>query len=256
MKSQFSQLRCTLPSMAKRSAKLSTKLQARKSRLLELLRELKTLRLCGPSDDPDEQTSVIESYRYLLINIKVSSTGLVSFETKKQLDELRPEAIESIYDVYSSKAYLDAVAIDIGDDVENVTEVPGGPHLISPDLIEALRATTPDGLDASRLAEYCREINSGFAQANLISCLLLMRAVLNHVPPVFGHTDFSQVVANAGRSLKDNFEYLDEGLRKIGDLYTHQHIRKKDHLPTSGQVEKFGPQFELLLQEVLTRIQS
>jgi hypothetical protein len=241
--------------MAKRSAKLSPKLQARKSRLLELLRDLKTLRLCGPSDDPDEQTSVIESYRYLLINIKVSSTGIVSFETKQQLDELKPEAIETIYDVYSSKAYLDAIATDVAHDVENVTEMPGGPHLISPDLIKALREVKPNAFDASRLAEYCREINSGFAHGNLISCLLLMRAVLNHVPPIFGHTDFSQVVANVGRSLKDNFEHLDEGLRKIGDLYTHQHMRKKDHLPTPGQVEKFGPQFELLLQEVLTRLQ-
>jgi hypothetical protein len=243
--------------MAKRGAKakLSPKLEARRSRLLELLHDLKTMRLCGPSDDPDEQTGVIESYRYFLINIKVLTTGLVSFETKQLLDELKPEKIESIYDVYSSNAYLDAIATDITHDLENVNEVPGGPHLISPDLIKALREATPNTFDVSRLAEYCREINSGFTHGNLISCLLLMRAVLNHVPPVFGQADFSQVVANVGRSLKDNFEHLDEGLRKIGDLYTHQHMRKKDHLPTPGQVEKFGPQFELLLQEVLTRLQ-
>lgn len=126
--------------------------------------------------------------------------------------------------------------------------------LISPQLIASLQEAKPNSFDASRLAEYCREINSAFTQGNLISCLLLMRAVLNHVPPVFGHTDFSQVVAQASRSLKDNFEHLDESLRKIADLYTHQHMRKKEHLPTPGQVEKFGPQFELLLQEVLTRL--
>jgi predicted transcriptional regulator with HTH domain len=244
--------------MAGRPAKtkLSPKLEARKGRLLQLLHDLKTLRLCGPSDDPDEQTSVIEFYRYLLINLKVGSAGLVSFQTKQQLDELKPEAIETIYDIYPSRAYLDAIATDIEHDLENITEVPSGPHLISPDLIKALREAKPNTFDASRLAEYCHEINSGFAHGNLISCLLLMRAVLNHVPPIFGHTDFSQVVANVGRSLKDNFEHLDEGLRKIGDLYTHQHMRKKDHLPTPGQVEKFGPQFELLLQEVLTRLQT
>jgi hypothetical protein len=159
--------------------------------------------------------------------------------------------------VYSSKAYLDAIASDIACDLENISEVPeqGPPrHLISPDLIKALRKAKPNSFDALRLAEYCREINSGFTHGNLISCLLLMRAVLDHVPPVFGHMDFSQVVAHASRSLKDNFEHLDESLRKIGDLYTHQHMRKKEHLPTPGQVEKFGPQFELLLQDVLTRL--
>jgi hypothetical protein len=238
-------------------ANLSPKLQARKSRLREQLHDLETMRLCSPSDDPEVQTSVLESYRYILINIKVLSKGMVSSDTAKQLEEQDPAKIESIYDVYYSKAHLDAIASDIASEIESITEVPepGSPrHLISPDLIKALREATPNSFDASRLAEYCREINSGFSHGNLISCLLLMRAVLNHVPPAFGHTDFSQVVANAGRSLKDNFEHLDESLRKIGDLYTHQHMRKKEHLPTPGQVEKFGPQFELLLQEVLTRL--
>lgn len=238
-------------------AKLSPKVEARKSRLRSLLHDLETMRLCGPSDDPDEQSSVIASYRYILINIKVLSTSLVSFDTAKQLDALKPEQIEDIYGVYSSKAHLDAIASDIAYDVEHISEVTeqGQPrHLISPDLIKALTEGKPNSFDSLRLAEYCREINSGFTHGNLISCLLLMRAVLNHVPPVFGLTDFSQVVAQASRSLKDNFEHLDESLRKIGDLYTHQHMRKKEHLPTQGQVEKFGPQFELLLQEVLTRL--
>jgi hypothetical protein len=220
--------------------KISAKLETRKSRLREALHDLDTLRLCGPSDDPDEQTSVIESYRHILIHIKVPSKGVVSTETQAMLDEQEPLKIESIYDVYSSKAYLDAISSDIASDLENteMSETGSRTPVISPVLIKALREAKPNSFDASRLAEYCREINSGFAHGNLISCILLMRAVLNHVPPVFGHTDFSQVVANVGRSLKDSFEHLDESLRKIGDLYTHQHIRKKDHLPTPGQVEK------------------
>jgi hypothetical protein len=85
---------CFLQPMAKQGAKakLSPKLEARKSRLRQLLHDLDTMRLCGPSDDPDEQTGVIESYRYFLINIKVLTTGLVSLETKQQLDELKPGA--------------------------------------------------------------------------------------------------------------------------------------------------------------------
>ena len=137
-------------------AKLSPKVEARKSRLRTLLNDLETLRLCGPSDDPDEQTSSIESYRYILINIKVLSTGLVSFDTAKRLDELKPEQIEDIYGVYSSKAYLDAIASDIACDLENISEVTeqGPPrHLISPDVIKGLREAKPNSFDALRLAE-------------------------------------------------------------------------------------------------------
>jgi hypothetical protein len=238
-------------------AKPSSKIESRKAALREHLQSLETLRLCSPSDDPEEQTGVIESYRYILINIKMLSKGIVSSDTSAQLDGLNPDKIGSVYDVYTSKAYLDAIAYEVAFDLENISDAPepsATHHLISPQLIKALKESKPNAFDASRLAEYCREINSGFAHGNLISCLLLMRAVLNHVPPVFGQTDFSQVVAHASRSLKENFEHLDDSLRKIGDLYTHQHMRPKDHLPTPGQVRNFGPQFELLLQEVLTRI--
>jgi hypothetical protein len=186
-------------------AKLSPKLETRKARLLEQLQSLETMRLCGPSDDPEEQTAVTETYRHILIQIKILSKGLVSPETQSILDGQDPLKIEGIYDVYHSKAYLDAVASDIACDLEDITvasESVSPKHVISPVLIDALRQPKPNSFDASRLAEYCREINSGFTHGNLISCILLMRAVLNHVPPVFGHTDFSQVVANATHNLR------------------------------------------------------
>ena len=58
----------------------SVREENRRAKLRELLVGLSRLRLCGPSDDPDEQTSVIESYRYLLINVKALSKGLLPSE--------------------------------------------------------------------------------------------------------------------------------------------------------------------------------
>jgi hypothetical protein len=84
----------------------------RKRRLLQGIESLANLRLCGPSDDPEEQTSVTESYRYLLTQIKMLAAGIVPREVQLQLESLSDE-IESIYDVYRSKASLDSIAADI-----------------------------------------------------------------------------------------------------------------------------------------------
>jgi hypothetical protein len=84
----------------------------RKAKLRGLLDDLSRLRLCGPSEDPDEQTSAIESYRYLLINVKALCKGVLPSDVCEQLDAV-PSKLESIYDVYESKAHLDAVCVDI-----------------------------------------------------------------------------------------------------------------------------------------------
>jgi hypothetical protein len=221
-----------------------------------MLNDLSKFRLCGPSDDPDEQTNVVESYRYILTNVKVLSAGLVPTDISEQLEALQPNSIEDIYDVFKSRAYLDAIAADI----EAVLDEPisdgaaGARWLLSAHLIDALSKVNTGSFDTTKLRGYCKEINASFYHGNYVACLLLMRTVLNHVPPVFGHATFAQVAANSGKSLKENWEHLDEGLRKLADLYAHQPIRSKEQYPTKGQVEPFKPQFELLIQEVLNKL--
>jgi len=51
-----------------------------------------------------------------------------------------------------------------------------------------------------------------------------MRNVLNHVPPVFGCDTFEQVLANVGKSLKESFNHLENGLRKVADFHAHRKI--------------------------------
>lgn len=230
--------------------------ESRRTRLRTCLYDLSVLRLCGPSDDPDEQTGVIEGYRYLLINIKRLSKGIVSSELQEELDSV-PSNINHIYDVYESKAHLDAVAGDIEADLDNLPAPSDSTPqygLLPSSLIERLNQVHSNTFDVTKLKGYCKEINSTFYHGNFVACLLLMRTVLNHVPPIFGHDTFSQVLSQCGRSVRDNFEHLDNGLRKLADLYAHQPIRSKEQYPTRGQVEPFRPQFELLIQEVLNRL--
>ena len=81
-----------------------------------------------------------------------------------------------------------------------------------------------------------------------------MRAVMNYNPPLFGHTTFDQVVAQSGRSLKDSFSHLQDGLRKIADFHTHRTMKRCDIYPTVAQIEPFKPQFELLLNEIVGKL--
>jgi hypothetical protein len=85
----------------------------------------------------------------------------------------------------------------------------------------------------------CGEINSLYAHGNILATALLMRTVLNHVPPVFGHDTFSQVVANIGKSLKESFEHLENGLRKVADFHAHRTITASESYPyaASGAVQ-------------------
>jgi hypothetical protein len=89
--------------------------------------------LCGPSDDPDEQTSAIESYRYLLINVKALCKGLLPSDVCEELDAV-PSKLESIYDVYESKAHLDAVCVDIEAEFAHpITMTTGSPSSREPE---------------------------------------------------------------------------------------------------------------------------
>lgn len=86
-----------------------------------------------------------------------------------------------------------------------------------------------------------------------MSTALLIRAVMNHVPPVFGQTTFAAVVAQAGRRIEPMLERLENEARPVADLHTHILIRERETLLTKNQVEPFKSAFELLLNEVIAR---
>jgi hypothetical protein len=229
----------------------------RRTKLREHLDELSRFRLCGPGDDPDEQLNVVNSYKYLLINIKTLSRGIVSSDVYEQLEGV-PSTIDTIYDVYESKPHLDAVLVDLETDLEGPTPLDHTPprtSLIAPQLIADLNKTKSSQFDSTKLTGYCKEINSSFYHGNVVACLLLMRTVLNHVPPIFGYKSFAEATANSGKSLRENLEFLENGVRRLADMYAHQPITKTEQYPTKSQVELYRAQLEVLLHEVLGRLQ-
>ena len=125
-------------------------------------------------------------------------------------------------------------------------------QLIAPSRIEELRACAPTGLDFTKLIRLCEEANTNYQGKCYAAVAMLTRAILDHVPPVFGQRSFDQVVANyaGGRSFKDSMEHLNEASRKVADALLHTPIRSSEVLPTVQQVN-CGQQLDELLGEIV-----
>lgn len=103
----------------------------------------------------------------------------------------------------------------------------------------------------SKLITLCNEINSGYNSGNYYSVLMLIRAILDHVPPIFDKSSFNEVANNYGaKSFKDVMKHLNDSSRKIADSYLHQQIRKAESLPTETQVN-YSQDLDFLLDEII-----
>lgn len=87
----------------------------------ELVKDVQEMKLCGPSDDPDEITAVSSAYYYLLTQLQTHAARILSIEPANELRVLNVE-INDIYSVYEAKAKLDALIPDILDALEEDEE--------------------------------------------------------------------------------------------------------------------------------------
>ncbi len=127
--------------------------------------------------------------------------------------------------------------------------------IVGLEFIDTARIQEIEGLkhqfDFARLVQYCKEINDNYARGNYLSVGILCRAVINHIPPVFNSTNFSQVVAGCKMSSgKKNLERLSGAMKDIADGINHDHISKKETLPNSTTVN-FRPEFDVLLSYLI-----
>jgi hypothetical protein len=123
---------------------------------------------------------------------------------------------------------------------------------VSPARIAALVELKSGKFDFRKLILLLQELNSAAGNSNNLSIAFLVRAIIDHVPPVFDCKDFAQVANNyAGtKSFKTNMGHLDNALRNIADNYLHSHIRRKEDTPNFLQVD-FRSQLDQLLSEII-----
>lgn len=117
--------------------------------------------------------------------------------------------------------------------------------------IDELKKIQIKDFDLTRLIKQCEELNDAFQKGNPYSVILLVRAIIDHISPIFGKKNFQEVASNYGsRSFKESMDRLDKSLRKIADSGLHQQIRKKETLPNKTQVN-FSNDLDVLLQEIV-----
>jgi hypothetical protein len=131
-----------------------------------------------------------------------------------------------------------------------------GEMFVEPAVIETLRQSNNKKHDLAKVVRFCEELNGSYALGNYLASSLLIRALLNHVPPVFGYTTFQQVVSQSRKSVKELLKPLEEISRDVADLHTHSLIRHKESLPTKSQVEPFKANLEVLLHEIIAKVQE
>jgi hypothetical protein len=122
---------------------------------------------------------------------------------------------------------------------------------VDPDRINELKALPSANYDLSKLIRLCEELNLCFAGECYLAMIMMTRAILDHVPPIFGVKTFVELSNNyaGSKSFKDAMQHLENSSRKIADHYLHSQIRKSESMPNVTQVD-FSNDIDFLLAEI------
>ncbi|WP_313181407.1 hypothetical protein [Sphingobacterium siyangense] len=128
---------------------------------------------------------------------------------------------------------------------------PKNQHFIDPDRLNELKSINHKAFDLGRLIRFCEELDHAFLFENYLTVGMIMRAIIDHIPPIFDCKSFNEVANNYGsKSFKKSMEHLNVSLRNISDSYLHTHIRRKEALPNKIQIN-FSSDMDVLLSEII-----
>jgi hypothetical protein len=138
---------------------------------------------------------------------------------------------------------------------------PQKPPYVASSRIAELQALKNPKWDPRRLIRMLQELNLAHANGMDMATAMLVRAITDHVPPIFGKTRFADVAAQHsagsidGRSFKGVMSHLTDSMKHIADGVLHVHIRTKETLPSPTQVD-FSQSLDVLLGEVVRLLRN
>ena len=137
------------------------------------------------------------------------------------------------------------------DNLNNKDVVTIAEPFIANERISELSKITSENYDLSKLVELCKELNYAYAGGCYLSVAMLMRAIIDHIPPIFEKKNFSEVANSykSSQSFKKSMQYFNSSLRNIADAFLHTQIRNSETLPTKNQVN-FSADLDVLLSEI------
>lgn len=211
---------------------------------------------CGPSDDPDMQYAYSRSFYDLAIRFKSAVKRIGDPELNESINSIKIESPGYIAESHQLKADLMTVIdqlSELSSDPSYAANAFSRAEFLNPGVIVELSSVTNPNYDLKKLVLVCEELNDAYARGNYITSAILIRTVLNHIPPIFGCKTFNDVVAQSGRSVKAILGRLNDEARPIADLHAHIQIRNIETLPTINQIEPFKAAFEVLVQEIIVK---
>ncbi|MCK4358418.1 MAG: hypothetical protein KAW92_06695 [Candidatus Cloacimonetes bacterium] len=118
--------------------------------------------------------------------------------------------------------------------------------------INELKSIKNPNYDLTRLIRLCEELNIAYQYHCFMSIAMIMRAIIDHIPPIFGVRTFVQLASNYnnGKSFKKLMMKLENSLRNIANSHLHKQIGKREVLPTFTQVN-FSAELDVLLSEII-----
>ncbi len=142
------------------------------------------------------------------------------------------------------------------DDAENYEEGTQEMYIDKSRLKELVDIANNE-FDLSKLIQILNEINICYQKNCCYAVITLTRALIDHVPPIFGYKSFKEVASNysAGKSFKESMQRLEESCRSIADQHLHYQIRKSETLPNKTQVN-FSNDIDILLSEIVRKLKK
>jgi hypothetical protein len=127
--------------------------------------------------------------------------------------------------------------------------------LISKEMIDKLRLKQHPKLNYSRLVVLLGEINSSWNNGNYNAVALLIRTVMNHIPPAFGFKKFEKVANNPNfiSSVNKALGTLQNSMKHLADIIAHEQISEKEPRSISGVEVDCRQSLKLLLDEILRK---
>lgn len=122
---------------------------------------------------------------------------------------------------------------------------------VDAERIDQINNLNGHDFDFTRLVAILKELNVAYSHNLYLSIPPLVRAIIDHVPPIFGKAKFAEVCGSHGtKSFRESISNLNNSSRKIADSFLHTQIRRKEALPNKTQIN-FKNDLDVLLQEIV-----
>lgn len=181
--------------------------------------------------------------------------GNVSYELPHEKKEIG-QAFSEFVNVLKSEIPVKAKEYKETAEPINSKSTRKGNDYIDLERIIQLKSIQNSEYDLKRLVRLCEELNIASQNYCYMTIAMIVRAIIDHVPPIFKVKNFSEVANNykGSQSFKKAMGHLNNSLKNIANSHLHVQIRKKEVLPTEKQVN-FSPDIDLLLSEIFRILQ-